>query len=72
MPRPKPPEKLLEHCIRLTDTQWAEFQRRGGIAALRETLGKQHSYAEYYALKKSAALRAKKSTMYSSEQKETL
>lgn len=47
MPRPKPPEKLTERCIRLTDNQWAELQRRGGAQWLRNELGAHYSIAQY-------------------------
>lgn len=47
MPRPKPPEKLFERCIRLTDTQWAELHRRGGPQWLRTRLGSARSVAQW-------------------------
>lgn len=47
MPRPKPPEKLLERCVRLTDAQWAELHRRGGVSWLRADLGGSHSLEQW-------------------------
>ncbi len=40
MPRPKPPEPLRPHPVRLSDTQWAAFQELGGSEWLRSRIDK--------------------------------
>jgi len=42
MPRPKPPQELKVRSVRLTDTQWAKFDRMGGAAWMRRTLDRHY------------------------------
>lgn len=48
MPRPKPPEPLKSHYMRMTDRQWLVLKQLGGAQWLRELLDKKAPMPKQY------------------------